>query len=131
MSERNCRPFRRRPGIFHLDKSQALCYLIFIMSVIRNFTRRPDWCRSSDGKKMRSNRSSKIDEQNMTRANRGAAALSAWLVANGSSDDPRSDLIDVMTDLGHLAAEQGLDYQQMLAMAAEHVRAELAGEGAF
>lgn len=81
---------------------------------------------------MNSPTTSEIDRRNNERAERGRAVVAFYLQnPDTGNDDLRDDIMDVLVDLGHLAAQQGYDVRQLFQIAHMHVRAEQAGEESF
>lgn len=64
---------------------------------------------------------------NGERAERGREVLAMYTMRFGDPHDPRSNLVDVLTDLMHLAVrepELGLEFDSSLKMAQFHFEAE-------
>jgi len=67
---------------------------------------------------MKSNRRANND-----RAHRALAALNAYLAVSDNNDEPEI-YCDLITDLGHLCDQEGLDFENLVGMALVHWQCE-------
>ncbi len=64
-----------------------------------------------------------------TRASYARAALTEYVRLHGSSGRMQFDIVDLVSDLLHLACHERLHPRQVLEAAALHMEAEIAAEG--
>lgn len=61
---------------------------------------------------------------NDQRADNAQAALDAYGDARGENDTAETDMIDLISDLGHLARREGIDFRKVLLNAEVHYNVE-------
>jgi hypothetical protein len=73
---------------------------------------------------MRQPRKMEVEMDNDERAERALIALAAYAAHKKQYDDTRTTIIDLTTDLMHLAEQAGFDAKQMMRMSEDHYSAE-------